>query len=327
MDTMIYAAAAPAGAGIFAAGAAALVLVLLVGLAAGWAAAKRGVQLPGPLSRLLAKAGLGNTEQVTEEDLYEMVDDADEQDLIDENQKEMITNIFDLGEVTAGDIMTHRMDMVAVDETASCRSVIAAAVESGNSRLPVFRKTVDEIVGVLYVKDLLCLFDEPAALDGPVSRFVRKVMFVPESRPAGQLLLDFRRERTMIAIVVDEYGGTAGLVSMEDILEEIVGDIQDEYDDEEAELVAQGDGYAVDGAIDLSDVFEAFGMECPEMGEDEEFDTPGGLIIDRLGRIPEEGEKAAVEWGGLRFEVLKAGERRVQRVLCTRLPETGEERQ
>ena len=327
MDTMIYAAAAPAGAGIFAAGAAALVLVLLVGLAAGWAAAKRGVQLPAPLSRLLDKAGLGNEEQVTEEDLYEMVDDADEQDLIDENQKEMITNIFDLGEVTAGDIMTHRMDMVAVDETASCRSVIAAAVESGNSRLPVFRKTVDEIMGVLYVKDLLCLFDEPAALDGPVSRFVRKVMFVPESRPAGQLLLDFRRERTMIAIVVDEYGGTAGLVSMEDILEEIVGDIQDEYDDEEAELVAQGDGYAVDGAIDLSDVFEAFGMECPEMGEDEEFDTPGGLIIDKLGRIPEEGEKAAVEWGGLRFEVLKAGERRVQRVLCTRLPETGEEEQ
>ena len=327
MDTTVYAAAAPAGAGIFAAGAAALVLVLLVGLAAGWAAAKRGVQLPGPLSRLLAKAGLGNTEQVTEEDLYEMVDDADEQDLIDENQKAMITNIFDLGEVTAGDIMTHRMDMVAVDETASCRSVIAAAVESGNSRLPVFRKTVDEIMGVLYVKDLLCLFDEPAALDGPVSRFVRKVMFVPESRPAGQLLLDFRRERTMIAIVVDEYGGTAGLVSMEDILEEIVGDIQDEYDDEEAELVAQGDGYAVDGAIDLSDVFEAFGMECPEMGEDEEFDTPGGLIIDKLGRIPEEGEKAAVEWGGLRFEVLKARERRVQRVLCTRLPETGEEEQ
>ena len=327
MDTTVYAAAAPAGAGIFAAGAAALVLVLRVGLAAGWAAAKRGVQLPGPLSRLLAKAGLGNTEQVTEEDLYEMVDDADEQDLIDENQKAMITNIFDLGEVTAGDIMTHRMDMVAVDETASCRSVIAAAVESGNSRLPVFRKTVDEIMGVLYVKDLLCLFDEPAALDGPVSRFVRKVMFVPESRPAGQLLLDFRRERTMIAIVVDEYGGTAGLVSMEDILEEIVGDIQDEYDDEEAELVAQGDGYAVDGAIDLSDVFEAFGMECPEMGEDEEFDTPGGLIIDKLGRIPEEGEKAAVEWGGLRFEVLKAGERRVQRVLCTRLPETGEEEQ
>lgn len=327
MDTTVYAAAAPAGAGIFAAGAAALVLVLLVGLAAGWAAAKRGVQLPGPLSRLLAKAGLGNTEQVTEEDLYEMVYDADEQDLIDANQKAMITNIFDLGEVTAGDIMTHRMDMVAVDETASCRSVIAAAVESGNSRLPVFRKTVDEIMGVLYVKDLLCLFDEPAALDGPVSRFVRKVMFVPESRPAGQLLLDFRRERTMIAIVVDEYGGTAGLVSMEDILEEIVGDIQDEYDDEEAELVAQGDGYAVDGAIDLSDVFEAFGMECPEMGEDEEFDTPGGLIIDKLGRIPEEGEKAAVEWGGLRFEVLKAGERRVQRVLCTRLPETGEEEQ
>ena len=296
MDTTFIAAAAPAGAGVFAAGAAALVLALLAGLAAGWAAAKRGVQLPAALSRLLDKAGLGNEEQVTEEDLYEMVDDADQQDLIDENQKEMITNIFDLGEVTAGDIMTHRMDMVAVEENAGCRSVIKAAVESGNSRLPIYRKTTDEIVGVLYVKDLLRLFDEPAALEGPVSRFARPVMFVPESRPAGQLLLDFRRERTMIAIVVDEYGGTAG-------------------------LVAQGDGYAVDGAIDLADVFEAFGMECPEPNEDEEFDTPGGLIIDKLGRIPEEGEKAAVEWCGLRFEVLKAGERRIQRVLCTRLPD------
>ena len=186
-----------------AAGAAALVLVLATGLAGGWAAAKRGVQLPGPLSRLLDKAGLGNEEQVTEEDLYEMVDDADQQDLIDENQREMITNIFDLGEVTAGDIMTHRMDMVAVEENASCRSVIAAAVESGNSRLPIYRKTADEIVGVLYVKDLLCLFDEPAALDGPVSRFARKVMFVPESRAGGQLVLGFRRGRTMIAIVGD----------------------------------------------------------------------------------------------------------------------------
>ena len=321
MDTTFIAAAAPAGAGVFAAGAAALVLALLAGLAAGWAAAKRGVQLPGALSRLLDKAGLGNEEQVTEEDLYEMVDDADQQDLIDENQKEMITNIFDLGEVTAGDIMTHRMDMVAVEENAGCRSAIKAAVESGNSRLPIYRKTTDEIVGVLYVKDLLRLFDEPAALEGPVGRFARPVMFVPESRPAGQLLLDFRRERAMIAIVVDEYGGTAGLVSMEDILEEIVGDIQDEYDDEEAELVAQGDGYAVDGAIDLADVFEAFGMECPERTDEEEFDTVGGLIADRLGRIPENGEPATVQWGGLSFTCLEVRERRIQRVRCTRVEE------
>ena len=321
MDGFLCAAGAVStgwAAGV-AAGAALAALVL--GLAAGWVAAKRGVRLPGPLSGLLDKAGIGNDEPVTEEDLYELVDDADEQDLIDESQKEMITNIFDLGEVTAGDIMTHRMDMVAAEENASCRSVIEAALKSGNSRLPIYRKTVDEIVGMLYVKDLLCLFAEPEALDGPVSPFARPVMFVPESRPAGQLLADFRHERTLIAIVVDEYGGTAGLVSMEDILEEIVGDIQDEYDDEEAALVAQGDGYAVDGAIDLSDVYEAFGLECPELSEDEEFDTPGGLIIEKLGRIPDAGEKAAVEWGGVRYELLKAGERRIQRVLCTRLPE------
>ena len=139
--------------------------------------------------------------------------------------------------------------------------------------------------------------------------------------PCGDLFKQMTDKHTQMAIVVDEFGGTAGIVTLEDVLESIVGNIQDEYDDEEAELVAQGDGYAVDGAIDLADVFEAFGMECPEPNEDEEFDTPGGLIIDKLGRIPEEGEKAAVEWCGLRFEVLKAGERRIQRVLCTRMPE------
>ena len=305
-----------------AAAAAGFLLVLAAGLLLGWAAAKRGLVLPGPLDRLLGRAGLGSDGPVTEEDLYEMVDDADEQDLIDENQKEMITNIFDLGEVTAGDIMTHRTDMVAAEENASCRSAIALAVESGNSRLPLYRNSTDEITGVLYVKDLLRLFDaEPAALDGPVSRFRRPAMFVPESRPASELLLDFRRQRTMIAIVVDEYGGTAGLVSMEDILEEIVGDIQDEYDDEEAEIAPMGEGFAVDGAADLADVFEAFGMECPPLCDEEGFDTPGGLIADRLGYLPAEGEKAGADWGGLHFEVLKAGDRRIQRVLCTKLPE------
>lgn len=301
-------------------GLCAALAALLAGLVLGWAAAKRCKRLPHRLNRLLGRAGLSVGEPVTEEDLYELVDDADEQDLIDENQKEMINNIIELADVTAGDIMTHRMDMVAVEESASCREVIAAALSSGNSRLPVYRKTVDEVVGILYVKDLLCLFDEPEGLAAPVSRFCRKAIYVPESRPASQLLLDFKVQRTLIAIVVDEYGGTAGLVSMEDILEEIVGDIQDEYDDEEAELVAEGEGFLADGALDLEDVFDAFEMECPEKAGDEEFDTVGGLIADKLGRIPEQGEAASVDWGGLRFSVAKAGERRIQRVRCTRAP-------
>ena len=230
---------------------------LAIGLVLGWLAARRLKRAPRWLARL------GGADPVTEEDLYELVDDADQQDLIDSSQKEMINNIIELADVTAGDIMTHRMDMVAVEEGSTCREVIAAALASGNSRLPLYRKTVDEVVGVLYVKDLLALFDEPDGLESPVRRFCRRAIYVPESRPASQLLLDFKNQHTLLAIVVDEYGGTAGLVSMEDILEEIVGDIQDEYDDEEAELSPDGDGFLADGALDLEDVFEAFGLECP----------------------------------------------------------------
>ena len=199
---------------------------------------------------------------MTEEDLYELVDDADQQDLIDSSQKEMINNIIELADVTAGDIMTHRMDMVAVEEGSTCREVIAAALASGNSRLPLYRKTVDEVVGVLYVKDLLALFDEPDGLESPVRRFAAGAIYVPESRPASQLLLDFKTSTPCWPSWSTNTAAPRAL-SMEDILEEIVGDIQDEYDDEEAELSPDGDGFLADGALDLEDVFEAFGLECP----------------------------------------------------------------
>ena len=294
-------------------------LLLAAGLLGGWAAAKKEMRLPGWLSRLLAPAGLGNDETVTEEDLFELVDDADEQDLIDTAQKTMITNIFDLSDVTAGDVMTHRTDVNAVNEHASCREAVELALSTGNSRLPVYRKSMDNVTGILYVKDLLSLFDDSGVLERQVSEFARKAMYVPESRPAGELMMDFKKQHTMIAIVVDEYGGTAGLVTMEDILEEIVGDIQDEYDTEEAELTPCEDGFLAEGSLDLEDVFEAFGMECPERTDEEEFDTVGGLIADRLGRIPENGEHASVEWGGLHFTCLEVRDRRIQRVRCTRI--------
>ena len=296
-----------------------LPLMLLIGWFIGWSAAKKELQLPPWLDKLLAPAGLASEEQVTEEDLYDLVDDADEQDLIDETQKKMITNIIELDEVEAGDIMTHRTDIAGVEEGLTCRQAIDRALESGNSRLPVYRKNIDEILGILYVKDLLCLFSSPQRLDEPVMPFVRPATFVPESRPASQLMLDFKNPRSMMAIVVDEYGGTAGLVSMEDILEEIVGDIQDEFDDEEAEMIAQGDGFVVSGTLDLEELLEAFEMEAPEDYEDEEFDTVGGLISDRLGRVPEEGEKAAVDWNSLHFVVLTVAERRIERALCTKI--------
>ena len=287
----------------------------IVCFAGGWVLAKK-LTLPAWLDSLLAPAGLGSKEPVTEAEFLEIMDDAADEE-IDASQKRMINNIFDLDEVCAGDIMTHRTEVTAVELTASCRQAVAAALESGNSRLPVYRGGLDDVAGMLYVKDLLRLVDHPEELDSPVQPFVRQAMFVPESRPARELLLDFKRKKCLIAIVVDEYGGTAGLVTMEDILEEIVGDIQDEYDNEEEPLTRCEDGsVSVDAAMDLEDLFDALGLPLPEQGEEEEFDTVGGLVVDRLGHIPAEGEVARVEWGGVEFTVQRVASRRVVRVLA-----------
>ena len=217
--------------------AACCIVSALVFLILGWAAAKKGARLPGWLSALANRlGGLGNQETVTEEQLLDLVDDAGEQEVIDDDQAEMINSVVELADVTAGHIMTHRTDMTALEENMPCREAVETALASGCSRMPVYRKTVDEIVGILYVKDLLVLMRSPEEAHLPVRELMRPAMFVPESCPAQRLLLDFRRRHTMMAVVVDEYGGTAGLVTMEDVLEEIVGSIQDEYDQEDEEL-------------------------------------------------------------------------------------------
>ena len=149
-------------------------------------------------------------------------------------------------------------------------------------------------------------------------------MYVPESRGAQELLLDFKQGRTMVAVVVDEYGGTAGLVSMEDILEEIVGDIQDEYDDEEELLVPCEGGFLADGGLDLEDLFDAFGMQMPASEEEDEHDSVGGLVADLLGHIPAEQENSQVTFGGLVFQPVACSERRVEQVRCTRAPQPEE---
>ena len=174
-------------------------------------------------------------------------------------------------------------------------------------------------MGLLHVKDLLQLLDHPEWFSKPVKELMRPVMFVPETCPARDLLIEFRRKHSQVAIVVDEYGGTSGLVSMEDILEEIVGNIQDEFDNEEEMLVRCDEGgFIADGAADVEDLFDAMELEMPEDDEEvEDLDSVGGLVADRLGRIPGPGEHPAVEWGGIRFEVMEADERRIEKVRCT----------
>ena len=256
--------------------------------------------------------------EITEEDVLEMMDST-EDDVIDSEQKEMISNIFELDDMDCGDIGVHRTEVVAVPMSATKEEVIQTAIATGFSRIPVFEGSVDNIVGIYLVKDLL-----PALLDesgyGDLSKIIRPVIYVPITYKASQLLRDFRQKKSHLAVVVDEYGGTEGIITLEDILESIVGDIEDEFDKEEETVSMQEDGTLVcDGFTEIEEVFKALGIEEPE-DADEEYATIGGLVTDLLGYIPQEDEKPSVEFGGLRFTVLSADERRITSVLAERLP-------
>lgn len=264
--------------------------------------------------------------EATQEDVMELVEDVSE-DIIDDEQKEMIENIFELGEQTVNDIMTHRTEVFAVNQEDSCGDVIEKVKDEGFSRIPVYNETIDTITGVLYVKDLLGVIGDEEKLSQPVKNLARKAMFVPKSCLADDLLVQFKLKRTQLAVVVDEYGGTSGIVTMEDVLEEIVGNIQDEYDDEEEEFRKIDDNTIIcKASIEIEEAFEALGMEeVAETIEDEGYDTVGGLIINKLARIPEQGENASVEFMGIKFTALEVADRRIVRVKAEKLEKTEEE--
>ncbi len=250
---------------------------------------------------------------VTEEDVRELMDSAEERDVIDENQRDMINNIFELDDVTVGDIMTHRTELESVSSDASPSQLISAAVEYGYSRIPIYEGTLDNIIGVAYAKDLLKFLGGNTG-DIDIKAIVRPALFVPESMRAKNLLFEFRQTRTQFAVVVDEYGGTAGIVTMEDILESIVGDIEDEYDEEDTCIVFNEDGsLTCDGYAEVEEVFKALGVG--DVPDDVDSDTVGGLVTDLLKRLPKNGEFPTVAFNNLLFNVLDSDERRITSVL------------
>lgn len=275
-----------------------------------------------PARRILGARGVASEiGSVTEEDVLEMVDSAEEGNFIDETQKEMIGNIFELGDVTAEDIMTHRTELEALPLTAGAQDIIDTAVAFGYSRIPVYDGTLDNIIGIAYVKDLLPYVGKGTkSID--IKTLLRPTIFVPESRRARELLFDFKQKKIQLAVVVDEYGGTAGIVTMEDILESIVGDIEDEYDEEESYILHNADGsLTCDGYAEVDDVFEALGYD--EAPEDIESDTIGGLLTELLARIPKKNERPSAIYDGVELTALDADERRITSVLVRRLqPET-----
>lgn len=255
-----------------------------------------------------------NTMQIpaTEEELLLMMDESEEKGLIEESTKDMIENIFDFDDITVGEIMTHRTEMVAIEDTDTISEVITAAVDSGYSRLPVYHEDLDDIIGVVCVKDLLkyvCL-DAPSKLS--IKDIMRRIMFAPKTKPCSELFHEMTEKKMQLAIVVDEYGGTEGLITLEDLLEIIVGSIQDEYDNEEAEFTKVSDNiFTVDGTLSVDDLAEMLEVNLP----DTESETVAGLFMEYLGRIPENSECPTVDINGISFTADGVADRRIERII------------
>lgn len=242
-----------------------------------------------------------------DEEVEAFIEVGEREGILEAEEGEMVRGIVDLDETLVREIMTPRTDLVAIAADAPVSRARKVALEEGHSRFPVYQGTIDNVVGILHVRDLLRAWDEGWS-DAPVSGLVRPAAFVPETRSVGELLTEMRAG-SHLALVVDEYGGVAGLVTIEDLLEEIVGDIRDELDGGEADVVPQPDGSAV--VSGLAHVEELETLFHVEFGE-REFDTVGGLVTATLGRVPEAGE--SLQAHGLRIEILDADPRRVFRV-------------
>lgn len=264
------------------------------------------------LSPVFGVGGVAERDVVTEEEILMMVDAGNETGVIEESQREMINNVFEFDDLTLSDVMTHRTDVIAVEMGAKVTDVVNASIGSGFSRIPVYEETIDHIAGIICVKDLLCLVGSEAAESAEAKSFVRDIIYLPESVPCKEAFRRLTAEKLQMAVVIDEYGGTAGLVTMEDIVETIVGNIQDEYDDEEEELIKiSEDTFTIDGTADPEEILSALGAELPR---EDVFDTMSGFIVELLGRIPEENENPAVQYGKVLFTVLVTEEKCITKI-------------
>jgi putative hemolysin len=232
---------------------------------------------------------------------------------LEEDEREMIASVIELGEQPVREVMVPRIDVVAAPDSSSVRDVLDRIVQSGHSRIPIFDDTIDNITGVVYAKDLL-RFLRDGSQSTPVRPLAREPSFVPETKKVDELLHEMQQNRVHVAIVVDEYGGTAGLISIEDLIEEIVGEIQDEYDVEETMIEEISDSEALfDARVSIRDVNDTLDLEI----EDEDFDTLGGLLYHELGKVPNVGDEVRVD--GAVVTVLTTAGRRVRKVRVTKV--------
>ena len=257
---------------------------------------------------------------VSEDNIMAMVEEGEEAGSIQSNEKELIENVFEFDTLTARDLMVHRTDMETLALDADEQTILDTIFRSGLSRFPVYEEDADDIVGVLSTREYLLNFHMPERK--PIRELLRPAYFVPETVSADVLFRDMQAKKFHMALVVDEYGGTSGLVTLEDLLEELVGNIYDEFDpQEELEIIPLEDGrWRVAGTAYLEDLFDAMGRELP-VDDERDYDTLGGLVFAQLSVIPENGSQPMVEALGLRIQVEELSERRVEWALVEQLPQ------
>ena len=261
-------------------------------------------------------------ERVTEEEIRMMVDIGEEKGAIESDEKEMIENIFEFNNMNAEECMVHRKDITAIDVDSTEDEVMATISESGLSRFPVYEDSIDNVIGILTARDFL--ISRCSAAPRPFRELIRPAHFVPESVRTDVLFREMQSRKQHMAIVIDEYGGTSGLITLEDLLEEIVGNIYDEFDPkEEQDITPLPDGrWQVSGSTDLETLSEALDVQLPL---EEEYDTLGGLVFSHLTEIPADGERPVVECFGLRISVTEIADRRVEWAIVEKLPEPAED--
>lgn len=244
----------------------------------------------------------------TEADLQDMIDASELEGIIDEEEGDMLQSILELDDTLVREIMVPRTSMVCCDKNAPLNEILKAVIDSGHSRIPIYANSPDNIVGLVYAKDLLRFWGTPLE-EIRLKKVLRPPFLVPETKNISDLLQDFKQRRVHIAIVIDEYGGTSGLVTIEDLIEEIVGDIQDEYDFEEDWIIEEeGGNVLVDGRLNIEEFEERFSIQVAR----EKFDTVGGFVVEVLGRVPSTGERLQIN--GLDLLVVDADPRAVRQL-------------
>ncbi len=260
--------------------------------------------------------GISENEEeiVTEEEIKMMIDEGEEKGTIEEEEKEMLHNIFEFNDITVSEVMTHRTDMYAIEINSNIEDIIQELDAYKYSRIPVYEETIDDIKGILFLKDLLKYLPSKKAVK--IKNIMREAYFVSENKPINALFKDLQKKKLQMAVVIDEYGGTAGVVTMEDLLEEIVGNIFDEYDEVENDYTKIDDTtFLIHGSVSINNLKKILNIEIPEG----DYETLSGYLLELLGRVPQDGEKPTIETEKVNYKIEEYEEKRILWVKACKL--------